>query len=125
MPDPNSVLVNIGAATQTIIAAPGPTTTVWPPPPYPLAFIRVLGLNLTGTSTSVLTITSKGSGLSGGFPDRVLDIIQVGAGGGLALAATSPGAGGMYDCDPGSSLQITNSAGTVTGSIRYAITGAP
>lgn len=125
MPDPNAVFVNVTASTATVIAAPGPTTTVWPPPPYPLAFIRILAVSLTGTATGTVTITSKGSGLSGGFPDRTLDIIQMGAGGGEATAPTGPGTGGKYDCDPGSSLQLTVSAGTVTGSIRYTITGAP
>lgn len=126
MPDPNAVFVNISSSSPTtLITAPGPTTTVWPPPPYPLGFIRILAVSLTGTATGTVTLTSKSSGLAGAFPDRTLDIIQVGAGGGEATAPSPPGTGGKYDCDPGSSLQITVSAGTVTGSIRYTITGAP
>lgn len=122
MADPNSVSVSMSATTATIIPAPGPTTTLLnPPPPYPLAFIRVLGLELTGTATGVMTIKSTG----GTFPDRILDTIQMGAGGGVVRGVTSPGSGGIYDCDPGSALSITNSAGTVSGSIRYTITGAP
>lgn len=120
MPDPNSVPVSVGGATVVAIAAPGPTTTVWPPPPYPLSFIRVLGMDLTATSTSVVTIKSTG----GSFPDRTLDTIQMTAGGGVAYTPTSPGSGGKYDCDPGSALSITNTAGTVSGSIRYTILGA-
>jgi hypothetical protein len=123
MPDPNSILVNMGATTATIIPAPGPTTTLLnPPPPYALAFIRVLGLDLSASGTTTVTIQSVG----GPFPTRALDILQLTASSNVVLGShDGPGFGGQYDCDPGCSLSITNSSGTLTGRIRYTIIGAP
>lgn len=121
MSDPNSLPVSIGATTAIVIPAPAATTTLYPPPPHPLGFIMVLGLDLTCTSTGVVTIKSAG----GTFPDRILDTIQTVAGGGIAKSVVNPGSGGYYQCDPGSNLSITNSAGTVSGSITYTIKGAP
>lgn len=121
MADPNSVPVSVGAATVQVIAAPAATTTLQPPPPYPLGFIVVLGLDLTSTSTGVVTLKSTGSQ----FPDRTLDTIQTVAGGGIVKPVVDPAAGGHYICDPGAALSITNSAGTVSGSIRYTVKGAP
>ena len=121
MSDPNSIPVSLGAATAQVIAAPAGVTTLQPPPPYPLGFIVVLGMDLTCTSTSVITLKSTGSS----FPDRILDTIQVTAGGGVARGPVEPSAGGLYSLDPGAALSITNSAGTVSGSIRYTIKGAP
>lgn len=119
MADPNSALVNVAAATAIIIPAPTAPTTLQPPPPYALGFIRVLGIELTGTATSLVTIFSSG----GSFPDRTLSIVQMSAGGGEVRQGNAPGSGGIYDCDPGANLKITNSAGVVTGSIRYCIMG--
>ena len=119
MADPNSLPISVAAATGTIVPAPAAPTTLQPPPPYALGFIRVLGIELTGTTTSVVTLKSSG----GSFPDRTLDTIQVGAGGGIVRGGTAPGTGGIYDCDPGAALTITNTAGTVTGSVRYCIMG--
>lgn len=122
MSDPNSLPFSVGATTSIVIASPAATTTLLnPPPPYPLGFIVVLGIELTATSTGVVTITSTG----GTFPTRTLDIIQTVAGGGIARGPVEPSAGGIWQADPGANISITNTAGTVSGSVRYCIKGVP
>jgi hypothetical protein len=126
MPDPNSVSFAVtGAATTNVIATPAATTTLYPQPPYPLGFIRVLGIELTGTATGIITIKSTGS-TGNGFADRTLDTIQCVAGVPIILQdATGAGFGGQYDCDPGAALTIINTAGNISGHVRYTVLGVP
>jgi hypothetical protein len=124
MPDPNSVPFSVtGAATTVVIPAPAATTTLYPQPPYPLGFIRVLGIQITCSATGTITVKSTGSSYGA---DRTLDTIQCIAGVPIVLQdASGPGFGGQYDCDPGAALTIINSAGNISGHVRYTVLGVP